>query len=213
MKIKAAKNLVKISALLGFVALGSVSFNAAAAVITFGTGGAGFGGDISLFLTPGGGEVQGTDINIGALTIAGTSADGSYTVTNGVLSFNTLTNILDIQGSIAGLGIVNQTLLSGTTGDFSYAYNSASNLNFFDASGSSTLSANLLSAVGLDLGTEFDYFGYTIDSNQLGEVINAGVINTSSASVVPIPAAAWLFISAIAGLTGAKRMSSSKRTA
>jgi hypothetical protein len=81
------------------------------------------------------------------------------------------------------------------------------------ASGSSELSANLLAAVGLDLGTEFDYFGYTIDANQLGQVIDAGVINTSSASVVPIPAAAWLFISAIAGLTGAKRMSSSKRTA
>ena len=32
-------------------------------------------------------------------------------------------------------------------------------------------------------------------------------------SVVPLPAAAWLFMSAIAGLAGAKRMSRSKRTA
>ena len=32
-------------------------------------------------------------------------------------------------------------------------------------------------------------------------------------SPVPLPAAAWLFISAIAGLAGAKRMSRSKRTA
>ena len=34
-----------------------------------------------------------------------------------------------------------------------------------------------------------------------------------SVSAVPLPAAAWLFISAIAGLAGAKRLSRSKRTA
>ena len=40
------------------------------------------------------------------------------------------------------------------------------------------------------------------------------IIYTSwTASPVPLPAAAWLFISAIVGLTGAKRMSRSKRTA
>ena len=47
MTIKTAKKLMKMSALLGFVALGSLSLNAAAAVITFGTGTAGFGGVVS----------------------------------------------------------------------------------------------------------------------------------------------------------------------
>ena len=37
--------------------------------------------------------------------------------------------------------------------------------------------------------------------------------NVITVSAVPLPAAAWLFISAIAGLAGAKRMPRSKRTA
>ncbi len=42
-----------------------------------------------------------------------------------------------------------------------------------------------------------------------------GVVYASwtPSSVVPLPAAAWLFISAIAGLAGAKRLTRSKRTA
>jgi len=35
----------------------------------------------------------------------------------------------------------------------------------------------------------------------------------ANVSSVPLPAAAWLFLSAIAGLAGAKRLSRSKRTA
>lgn len=36
---------------------------------------------------------------------------------------------------------------------------------------------------------------------------------TASVSAVPLPAAAWLFMSAIAGLAGAKRLSRSKGSA
>lgn len=209
MNIKSAKNLVKISVMLGLVALGSVSLNAAAAVISFGTGAAGFGGEV----ISSGGQVTGSDINIGQLTLAGTTADGTYTVDSGVMSFDTGTGTISIEGSIADLGLSNQTLLTGTTGDYSYNFNSASSLNFFNTSGSSELSTNLLGAVGLDLSTDFEYLGFTIDSDQFGGVVNAGVVTTSTPSAVPLPAAAWLFISAIAGLTGAKRMSRSKATA
>ena len=38
-------------------------------------------------------------------------------------------------------------------------------------------------------------------------------VDNIAVSTVPLPAAAWLFISAIAGLAGAKRLSCSKRTA
>ena len=201
------------SALLGFVALGSASFNAAAAVITFGTGTAGFGGDISFVFSPSGGELIGANINIGALTIAGSSADGSYKVKKGVMSFNTATETLSIEGKVKGLGITKkQTLLSGTMDDFLYDYSNTNTLNFFSAEGASELSTNLLSAIGLT-GTAFDFVGYSIDVNSLGQVVDAGVINTSNASVVPLPAAAWLFISAIAGLAGAKRLSREKRAA
>ena len=57
--------------------------------------------------------------------------------------------------------------------------------------------------------------------NEFGSGTVSGVISnefynaqtTYSISPVPLPAAAWLFISAIAGLAGAKRLSRSKRTA
>ncbi len=188
------------SALLGFVVLGSLSFNAAAAVISFGTGTAGFGGVVSF--SPCGGDFTGTNINIGSLTIAGSTSDGAYAVTDGVLSFNTGTQSLNIQGSVAGLGISSQTLLSSTMDDFSYDYSNGNTLNFFEASGSSALSTNLLSAIGLS-GTGFDYLAYSIDVNSLGQVVDAGVVNTTS--VVPLPAAAWLFGSAILGLLGVAR--------
>ena len=212
MNIKSAKNLVKISVMLGLVALGSVSLNAAAAVISFGTGATGYGGSLT---SSAGGNWTGSDINIGTLTLAGTTADGTYKIKQGVMNFDTAASTLTIAGKIAGLGLTSvQTLLTGTTSNFSYSFNSVSNLNFFSADGASELSDDLLNAVGLALDTDFDYFGYTIDSNQLEEVVNAGVVNTSTTpSAVPLPAAAWLFISAIAGLTGAKRMSRSKATA
>ena len=200
MTIKTAKKFMRMSALLGFVVLGSLSFNAAAAVISFGTGTAGFGGVVSF--SPGGGDFTGTNINIGALTIAGSTSDGPYAVTNGVLSFSTVTGSLNIQGSVAGLGISSQTLLSGTMDDFFYGYSNGNILNFFSAAGSSVLSTDLLSAIGLS-GTGFDYLAYTIDVNSLGQVVDAGVVNTTS--VVPLPAAAWLFGSAILGLLGIAR--------
>ena len=186
------------SALLGFVVLGSLSFNAAAAVISFGTGTAGFGGVVSF--SPGGGDFTGTNINIGALTIAGSTSDGPYAVTNGVLSFSTATGNLDIQGSVADLSISNQTLLTGTIDNF-FASDQGE-LSFFQAGGSSVLSTDLLSAIGLS-GTGFEYLAYNIESNELGQVINTGVVNTTS--VVPLPAAAWLFGSAILGLLGIAR--------
>ena len=46
-----------------------------------------------------------------------------------------------------------------------------------------------------------------------GGSLQGFTLSTSGVSPVPLPAAAWLFISAIVGLTGAKRMSRSKRTA
>ena len=202
MTIKTAKKFMKMSALLGFVALGSLSFNAAAAVITFGTGTAGFGGVVSFSPNAGDGDFVGTNINIGALTIAGSTSDGAYAVTNGVLSFSTVTGSLTIQGSVADLSISNQTLLTGTIADFFYGYSNGNILNFFSAAGSSVLSTDLLSAIGLS-GTGFDYLAYTIDVNSLGQVVDAGVVNTTS--VVPLPAAAWLFGSAILGLLGIAR--------
>jgi hypothetical protein len=49
-----------------------------------------------------------------------------------------------------------------------------------------------------------------------GGAFVGGALNVTTfanVSSVPLPAAAWLFMSAIAGLAGAKRLSRSKRTA
>ena len=113
-----------------------------------------------------------------------------------------MTGSLNIHCSVACLGISIQTLLSGTMDDFFYGYSNGNILNFFSAAGSSVLSTDLLSAIGLS-GTGFDYLAYTIDVNSLGQVVDAGVVNTTS--VVPLPAAAWLFGSAILGLLGVAR--------
>ncbi len=43
---------------------------------------------------------------------------------------------------------------------------------------------------------------YTTDSDQLGQVLNADIVNTS---LIPLPAAAWMFGSALLGLIGVAR--------
>ena len=64
-------------------------------------------------------------------------------------------------------------------------------------------------------GTDGEGICATVDCDPTG----AGAVSAfrgfsgGSVSAVPLPAAAWLFISAIAGLAGAKRLSRSKHTA
>ena len=55
-------------------------------------------------------------------------------------------------------------------------------------------------------------FNESSDGDDMG-LRDFTVSTVSAVSAVPLPAAAWLFISAIAGLAGAKRLSRSKRTA
>ena len=69
------------------------------------------------------------------------------------------------------------------------------------------------------------FFGWEAETDQLvssarfSDQVNGSsmgvtyLISEAAISPVPLPAAAWLFISAIAGLAGAKRLSRSKRTA
>ena len=97
----------------------------------------------------------------------------------------TLDGVLDMNSSYAGLAF----------GD-SFEILVANNI-------SGTFSSISNRRIGANWAWELDY-----------GVDGAGnSIVTASVSQVPLPAAAWLFLSAIAGLAGAKRMSRSKRTA
>ena len=111
----------KIIKLVSFIACFTVaafSSNASAAtVIDFGTGLAGPGGSLSYD----GVDVVGADILIGALSVSGAPAgNGEYTA-DAVLNFDTAANTISIVGGVAGLGVPDTTLLTGSFDDFEYS--------------------------------------------------------------------------------------------
>ena len=98
-------------AALGFLGLTCVSINAAAAVITVGTGASGFGGTLT---SASGSNFAGSDINLGTLTVGDVpNSSGAYAITDGKLNFNTSTDTITVEGSSAGFSINNRTLMSG----------------------------------------------------------------------------------------------------
>jgi len=203
-------------AALGFLGLTCVSINAAAAVITVGTGPSGFGGTLT---SASGSNFAGSDINLGTLTVGDVpNSSGVYAITDGKLNFSTSADTITVEGSIAGLGIINQTLISGTFENWSYSNSGSTNL--FSAGGFNIASDDLLNAFGVAPGTNFDFDVYTIEVDSLGEVVATNLVTTS---VVPVPAAAWLMGSGLFTLVAiarrnnnraaGQRLTRSKRTA
>jgi hypothetical protein len=179
-----------------------VSHNAAAAlVIDFQTGPAGAGGTI----TESGGEVIGSNINISLMILDGIGGlDGSY-ATEALLSFDTSLNTIQIVGTIDPFVAVSQQLLSGSFDNFSYSVQGGNGV--FIASGPDTKACALLCEIGVDPDISFEYFAFSIESVN-GSVISTDIVNTAADFVsppVPIPAAAWLFGSALLGLGAVKR--------
>ena len=195
---KLIKKLRGVVLVAGLTGLSLIPLNAAAAVITFGTGSSGFGGSL---IQSGGGYV-GSDINLGSITAGGTpNNSGSFSITNGEMNFDTAANVITIDGSVSALGIItSQTLFTGAFDTVSYSQ--LGNSSFLTGVGVTTASADLLSAFGLDPSTDFEFDVYTIESNQLGEIVQSNMVNES---VVPIPAAAWLLGSALLALMGVAR--------
>jgi hypothetical protein len=169
----------------------------AAIVIDFGTGLLGSGGSINYDGT----NATGTDILIGSLDVQGTtSANGTYVV-DALLVFDTMADTITIEGTIAALGInVDTVLLSGSFNSFSVtSYPGPTEV--FQADGPDTKSIDLLEALGVDTGTAFNFFGFSIESAN-GVVNSTDFINTA---VVPVPAAVWLFGSGLLGMIGIAR--------
>jgi hypothetical protein len=189
----------KIIGLLSFIAsmaVATFSMNAnAALVIDFQTGALGAGGTISYDGT----NVTGSGINIGLLTVDGSnSADGVY-VTNATLDFSTASNTIEIYGTVNPFVGAPSTLLSGSFASWNYF--TVGGNEVFTATGPDFKDPALLREIGVDPNTLFDFFGFTIESTN-ETVISTDIVNTS---VVPVPAAAWLFGTGLLGLVGVAR--------
>ena len=198
-------NLLKLLSLAAYLSVAAFSTNtsAAAVAINFSTGTAGSGGTIS-DVNGDGSYITGTNINIGVLEAVGTSADGVYS-TNAFLDFDTGGNTITVTGTVAGLGINSDIVL--LSGSFSgWTYGSTGLSASFSGSGVDTKHNDLLTALGVPLNTQFEYFGFTLgydfDLDGNATAISTSVLNTS---VVPVPAAAWLFGSGLLGLVGIAR--------
>lgn len=196
-------SLIRLCAFVTCFVWSVVSTNAAAVVvIDFGTGLAGAGGTINYD----GANAVGTNIRIGAMIVEGTtSADGTYTVTNGLLNFDTAADTITLTGSISDGGIVVSatTLLSGSFNSYS-VQSFPGPTEVFPADGPDTKSPDLLTALGVDISTPFKYFGFSIESAN-GNVVSTDIVNTA----VPVPAAVWLFGTGLVGLVAVARRRSS----
>jgi hypothetical protein len=197
------KKLALLRALFACLFLISVTPLHAATILDFSTGLAGPGGTITpspSAVSPT--SVSGSLINIGALTL---DIDGTVTVYSDVdalLSFNTATDFILINGSIPSLGINSDIdLLSGSFDNWDFL--PVSGNESFSGSGPDTKAPELLSALGIP-SVEFEFFGFTIET-QNGTVISTDIVNTA----VPVPAAVWLFGSGLIGLVGIARRKNS----
>ena len=215
MVFKPTSKSLKPLLLIAYFAVVAFSTNVSAApvVIDFGTGSFGSVGTI----VDGGATLTGTGITIGVLDVFGTAADGQYTtdavlnfsatggVVNGVTTTGTAGTI-EIVGRVPGLLSRKDpiTLLSGTFDSWSFQNNGFASV--FQGSGLDVKHIDLLTRLNVDINTQFEFFGFSMgfDFSQDGTAtaISTDVINTS---VVPVPAAVWLFGSGLIGLVGVAR--------
>ena len=203
---------------IAYLAVAAFSTNASAApvVIDFATGSFGSVGTIE----DGGATITGTGITIGLLDVVGSTADSQYNAdaelnftatggatVNGITTGTTGT--IEIVGFISGLvgSSTNPvTLLSGTFNSWSFQNNGIASV--FSGSGLDDKDPDLLKALGVPLDTQFEFFGFTLgydltsDGVLIADSISTDIINTS---VVPVPAAVWLFGSGLIGLVGVAR--------
>ena len=198
--------LLKLFAFAAYLSVAIFSTNVSAvAILDFGTGGAGSGGTIADVSVLGDGtHIVGTAINIGSFEAVGTSNDGVHAVTSGFLNFDTGANTITIDGIIAGLGInASIPLLSGSF--TTWTYDDSLPTVVFNGSGVDVKHDDLLSALGLSLNTPFEFFGFTLGFDTAADPATAISTDFINTSVVPVPAAVWLFGFGLLGLVGVAR--------
>ena len=193
------KKLFRLISSVVLLAVGAYSTSASAAVvIDFQTGAAGAGGTI----TESGGDVIGSDINISLMILDGTNGfDGSYSAA-ATLEFDTAANTITIVGTVDPFVATSQTLLDGSFDTFTYkAIPTGDGITeIFTATGTDIKSCELLCEIGVDQSSPFEFFSFSIESVN-GTVISTDIVNT----LIPVPAAVWLFGTGLLGLVGVAR--------
>jgi len=174
-----------------------LSYAQATIILDFGTGDVGSGGTIKVLS---GGYIEGTEIPVDVLTVTidgvttaydtfGT-ATGANNDGNGsaALSFNTQTGKIEIVGGVAGLtGSSTYTLLSGTFSSL-VPYISDSYVSISNARGLDTKNEVLLTALGIDPGITFEFFGFTFTADYNKELNSGSATSTDISNKVPEPA-------------------------
>ncbi len=185
----------RLFSLIAVIAIAGYSANSSAAVIIdFSTGLAGSGGTISYDGT----DVVGTDILIGALLVEGApQGNGVYTA-DALLDFDTAANTISITGTVDTLVGVSTTLLSGSFDNFDYSVVGTNEV--FSGSGPDVKACALTCELGIAPGTPFYFFGFSIEAAN-GMVVSTDIVNT----VIPVPAAVWLFGTGLLGLVAVAR--------
>ena len=138
-----------------------------------------------------------------ALNIVGGSFDLNATIdAAGILSGGTIS----IGGTIAGIGAISGILLTGELTDVGFSDTGGDPLEFlFDVTGGDLSSLYggtggiILTSSGFQNWVDFQNFAFS------------GVSDTFAVSPIPVPAAVWLFGSALLGLAGFGRHSRRKQ--
>ncbi len=151
-------------------------------------------------ITQSGGNASTTNVSIQNMLVSGTgtSKDGNYLVTNGLLSFDTAAGTISITGQITGacglvtpcgdptVTVAQGALLTGT-GD-SFTVTNPNGTIEVHGSGPDIKSAALLSALGLSTSLPFSFSGFSIGGVSIGDGrFTATSTDISNTSNVPEP--------------------------
>lgn len=159
-----------------------------------------------------GSSANGFNIRIGSVTISGAptaSANNTFAVSSnltnlggfGDLVFDSTSSTISITGAILGLGVAQQTLLSGSFGTFNIV-NFTLNTGQISGSGPDTKAPALLSAIGLNTSTQFNFFGFVLGFNRTAPLGSYDPVNASIINQTPEPGTLLLFGSGLLSVMG-----------
>ena len=155
-------------------------------------------------------EAFGEGINISTITIQDDTGTNVYEVTNGLLNFDTAVSGLEmtITGGVAAFNVaVGTTLFEGSFINWSYVNNIFGGPGeSFSGSGTGAVNQNIVDLTVSDSDNPFAFGGFSLQSTN-GAVLSTDFLMTATGdrTVVPVPAAAWLFGSGLLGLMGVAR--------